>query len=232
MLWIVGLVTVGLTSFYMFRLWYMTFFGESRYKEPSGHHGQQSVHESPWIMLLPLVILGILSLVGGWIGWPAALGGNNWFAHFLDPVFGVSAAVTPVSADFTLERILSGVSLIVAVLGWFVADQMYRRKTLPTGQVGDGTQPFYRLLWNKYWVDEIYGALIVWPILVLSRTVLQRGIEYGIIDGTNVAWIAIGRGSSNGIRRMQSGNIRSYAGWLAAGAAALLIVVLYFAHLY
>ncbi len=232
-LWFVGLVTVGLTSFYMFRLWYMTFFGEPRYKEPGSEHGHHhGVHESPWVMLLPLVILGILSLIGGWIGWPAALGGNDWFGHFLDPVFGVSAAATLVPSDFTLERILSGVSLFVAVLGWFIADRMYRAKPLPVGQGGEGRQPFYRWVWNKYWVDEIYAGLIVWPVLALSRNVLQRGVESGIIDGTNTAWTAIARGSSDGIRRMQSGNIRSYAGWLAAGSAALLIVVLYFAHLY
>ncbi len=231
-LWLVGLITVGLTSFYMFRLWYMTFFGAPRTKEPTGHHGNHGVHESPWVMLLPLVILGILSVIGGWIGWPAALGGNDWFGHFLDPVFGVSTAAVPIPANFTLERILSGVSLFIAVLGWFVADQMYRRNPLPAGQGGEGRQPFYRLLWNKYWVDEIYAGLIVWPVLVLSKNVLQRGVEFGIIDGTNTAWTAIARGTSGGVRRMQSGNIRSYAGWLAAGAAALLLVVIYFAHLY
>jgi NADH-quinone oxidoreductase subunit L len=231
-LWAIGLVTVGLTSFYMFRLWYMTFFGEARYKEPSGHDGHQGVHESPWIMLLPLVILGILSLGGGWIGWPQALGGNDWFAHFLDPVFGNSTTITTGTANFTLERILSGVSLFVAVLGWFMADTMYRRKPLPAGQGGLGTQPFYRLLWNKYRVDEIYAGLIVWPLLTFSKHVLQRGVEFGVIDGTNTAWTAIAGGTSGWVRRMQSGNIRSYAGWLAAGAAAVLIVALYFAHLY
>jgi NADH-quinone oxidoreductase subunit L len=231
-LWFVGLVTVGLTSFYMFRLWYMTFFGAPRYKEPVRHDGSHGVHESPWVMLLPLVILGILSVVGGWIGWPTALGGNNWFGHFLDPVFGVSAAARPVAVDITLERILSGVSMFVAVLGWLVADQMYRRNALHAGQGGEGRQPFYRLVWNKYWVDEIYAGAIVWPMLTLSRIVLQRGVEYGIIDGTNTAWTAIARSSSGGVRRMQSGNIRSYAGWLAGGAAALLIAMLYFAHLY
>ncbi|MEO6829712.1 MAG: NADH-quinone oxidoreductase subunit L, partial [Acidobacteriaceae bacterium] len=231
-LWFVGLVTAGLTSFYMFRLWYMTFFGESRSTETAGHHGSHGVHESPWIMLLPLVILAILSTVGGWIGWPTALGGSDWIGHFLDPVFGVSATAQPIAADFTLERILSGVSLLVAVLGWFVADRMYRRKPLPAGQGGEGRQPFYQMLWHKYWVDEVYAGLIVWPILVLSKNILQRSIEFGVIDGTNTAWITIARETSVGIRRMQSGNIRSYAGWLAAGAAALLIVVLYFAHLH
>ncbi len=238
LLWAVGLVTVGLTSFYMFRLWYMTFFGEARFQEPSANHsahGSHGVHESAWIMLLPLVILGIFSLAGGWIGWPAALGGNDWIAHFLDPVFasgGTGMLQAPTAANFGLERILSGVSLFVAVLGWFLADLIYRRRLQLADQAERGAQPFYRLLWNKYWVDEIYAGAIVWPILVLSRNVLERGIEFGVIDGTNTAWTAIARGTSGWIRRMQSGNIRSYAGWLAAGAAAVLIVVLYFARLY
>ncbi|HWF67346.1 MAG TPA: hypothetical protein VN670_08575, partial [Acidobacteriaceae bacterium] len=238
-LWFVGLVTVGLTSFYMFRLWYLTFFGEPRYQKnaamhQSGHaaHGAHGVQESTWIILLPLVILGVLSLIGGWIGWPAALGGNDWFGHFLRPVFGGGLAATPISADFTLERTLSGISLAVAVLGWLLADRMYRQNRNAASRVGNGTQPLYRLVWNKYWVDEIYGAIVVAPLLAFSRSFLARGIESGVIDGTNNAWTRIGRGASGWVRRMQSGNIRSYAGWLAAGAAAVLLVVIYFSHLF
>ncbi len=235
LLWLVGLATAGLTSFYMFRLWYLTFFGEARAQETGGHsagHGTHGVHESPWIMLLPLGVLGILSLAGGWIGWPEALGGSNWFAHFLDPVFGGGAASLPTASSISLERLLAAVSMLVALIGWFAADLMYRRKPQLAGKAAGQFAFAYKLLWNKYRVDEIYRVLIVTPILAFSRSVLQRGIEYGVIDGTNVAWSTIAGGSSRGIRRMQSGNIRSYAGWLAAGAAAVLIVVLYFAHLY
>ncbi|MGC1782489.1 MAG: NADH-quinone oxidoreductase subunit L [Acidobacteriaceae bacterium] len=239
-LWLIALITVGFTSFYMFRLWYMTFFGEARFQEPAGQHAGRGEHghgvrESPWVMLVPLIILGILSLAGGWIGWPEALGGNNWFANFLAPVFahaGGGTALAPHAANFGLERTLSGVSLFVAVLGWFFADLMYRRRPQLADAAERRAKALYSLLWHKYWVDEIYRDSIVRPILWLSRNVLQRGIEFGVIDGTNVAWATIARGSSRGIGRMQSGNIRSYAGWLAAGAAALLIVVLYFAHLY
>jgi NADH-quinone oxidoreductase subunit L len=235
-LWAVGLVTAGLTSFYMFRLWYMTFFGSPRYDESSGGHGEHgphSVHESPWAMLLPLVILGILSLAGGWIGWPAALGGHDWIAHFLDPVFtSVSNAqlVVPSAADFRLERILAGVSMLVALFGWWLADLMYRRTPQLADSAEQKTKPLYTLIWNKYWVDEMYGAVIVRPILALSRNLLGRGVETGIIDGANTAMTATASGASSGIRRMQSGNIRSYAGWLAAGAAAVLIVALYLSH--
>ncbi len=235
-LWAVGLVTAGLTSFYMFRLWYMTFFGSPRYDESSaghGEHGPHGVHESPWAMLLPLVILGILSLAGGWIGWPAALGGHDWIAHFLDPVFTSASnaqLVVPSAADFRLERILAGVSMLVALFGWWLADLMYRRKPQLADSAEQKTRPLYTPIWNKYWVDEMYGAVIVRPILALSRNLLGRGVETGIIDGANTAMTATASGASSGIRRMQSGNIRSYAGWLAAGAAAVLIVALYLSH--
>ena len=237
-LWAVGLITAGLTSFYMFRLWYMTFFGTPRYNESTaghGAHGSHGVHESPWVMLLPLVILGILSLAGGWIGWPAALGGNNWIAHFLDPVFASSASAqmaVPTAADMHLERILAGVSTVTALLGWFLADLMYRRKPQLAVSAAQGAQPLYTLVWNKYWVDQVYSAVVIAPVLAFSRIVLGRGVESGIIDGANTVYSASGRGASGLVRRMQSGNIRSYAGWLAAGAAAVLIVVLYFEHLY
>ncbi len=235
-LWAVGLVTAGLTSFYMFRLWYMTFFGSPRYDESStghGEHGAHGVHESPWAMLLPLVILGILSLAGGWIGWPAALGGHDWIAHFLDPVFasvGTAQIAASNARDFPLERILAGVSMLVALFGWWLADLMYRRKPQLADSAEQKTKPLYMLIWNKYWVDEMYGTVVVRPILALSRNLLGRGVEAGIIDGANTAMTAAASGASSGIRRMQSGNIRSYAGWLAAGAAAVLIVALYLSH--
>ena len=235
-LWAVGLVTAGLTAFYMFRLWYMTFFGTARYDESSaghGGHGSHGVHESPWTMLLPLVILGFLSLAGGWIGWPAALGGNDWIAHFLNPVFAGGNAVSsalPHTADNQRDRILGALSMVTALLGWWLADLMYRRKPQLAVSAAQHAKALYSLIWNKYWVDEIYGTIVVGPILAFSRNLLGRGIEAGIIDGANTAMTATASGASSGIRRMQSGNIRSYAGWLAAGAAAVLVVVLYLAH--
>lgn len=237
-LWAVGLITAGLTSFYMFRLWYMTFFGAARYQErPANHTGHAAqhghgVHESPWIMLLPLIVLGVLSLAGGWIGWPQALGGNDWFGHFLGPVFGKPEIQSAAQQDYTLERVLAAISMLTALIGWFAADLLYRRRPQLAGEAERPMRPFHKLLWHKYWIDEAYADLIVWPLLVVSRSVLGRGVEQGVIDGTNTAWGAGARGASSWVRRMQSGNIRSYAGWLAAGAAAVLIVVLYFAHLY
>jgi NADH-quinone oxidoreductase subunit L len=236
-LWAVGLVTAGLTSFYMFRLWYMTFFRAARYDEASaghGEHGSHGIHESHWTMLLPLIVLGVLSLCGGWIGWPAALGGNDWIAHFLDPIFAgatnVLPAAAPTAAAVQMARILAGVSMLFALFGWWLADLMYRRRPELADSAAQNAKALYTLIRNKYWVDQIYGAVIVSPTLAFSRNVLERGIETGIIDGANTAMTVTASGASSGIRRIQSGNIRSYAGWLAAGAAAVLVIVLYLAH--
>ncbi|HUZ05168.1 MAG TPA: NADH-quinone oxidoreductase subunit L, partial [Acidobacteriaceae bacterium] len=130
-LWVIGLATAGLTSFYMFRLWYLAFFGSARYNEEHAEHSGHGVHESSWFVLLPLIVLGVLSLIGGWIGWPEALGGHDWFAHFLDPVFASSGSV-PVavaSSSAGLVRLLAGLSMLLALIGWFFADLFYRRNT-------------------------------------------------------------------------------------------------------
>ncbi len=142
-LWAVGLITAFLTSFYMFRLWYMTFFGERRAEdralvhasststlvleaEPDDHGHAHNVHESSWIMLFPLVVLGVLSVIGGWIGVPAALGGHNEIAHFLDPV--LSPAAGAVEGSNHLALILVIVSTLTALAGWLLAHILYFAK--------------------------------------------------------------------------------------------------------
>ncbi len=229
LLWLVALVTAGLTSFYMFRLWYLAFFGAPRYDEHHAGHGGHGVHESPWVMLLPLVVLAILSLTGGWMGWPEALGGHDYFTHFLDPVFGATDTLAP-AANAGMERTLAAVSMLVALLGWFAADTLYRRKPELPARMAQRCSALHRLLENKYWVDEIYGALLVRPLLAVARVVLRRGVDAGLIDGVNTVATGSAASLSMVVRRMQSGNIRSYAGWLVMGAALLLIFMAYLAH--
>ncbi|HEX4019606.1 MAG TPA: NADH-quinone oxidoreductase subunit L [Acidobacteriaceae bacterium] len=231
-LWVVGVVTVALTSFYMFRLWYLTFFGSARYHEEHAGHGGHGVHEGSWTMLVPLIVLGILSLAGGWMGWPALLGGHDWFAHFLDPVFAssVTAPVTIANASSSTEWMLTGLSLALALTGWFLADTFYRRNPKLAEQAAKKMPALYKLLLHKYWIDEIYGAVIVTPLLAISRFALWKVVEGGLIDGSGVAMADGAAELSTGVRRMQSGNIRSYAGWLAMGAALVLILVAYLAH--
>ncbi len=229
-LWAVGLLTAGLTSFYMFRLWYLTFFGTARFEQSHSESSSHGIHESFWPMLLPLIVLALLSLTGGWMGWPEALGGSDRFAHFLDPVFG-SAVTSPIaSASAASEKMFAGISMFVALIGWFAADSMYRRNAKVPASDAQSVSAATSLLRHKYWIDELYVAILVRPVLVISRVVLWRGVDSGLIDGSGTALAGTASGLSNIVRRMQSGNIRSYAGWLAMGAALVLIAVVYLAH--
>ena len=270
LLWAVGVVTAAITSFYMFRLWYMTFFGQLRLEDThhealpvtldnaslatghstNGHHAQteshpHGIHESPWTMLLPLVLLAILSVAGGWIGIPHALGGSDRFGHFLDPVThgtGTPASfeqvsiamrtgapiptteVPPKPEDSGTERKLMGVSVLAALLGWFLADTFYRRKPELPPRMAARSRALYGLVLNKYWIDQLYGFLIVKPLLVVSRYILWGGFDRGVIGGGGRVLAGGTQGVGAVLRRIQSGNIRSYAGWLALGAAAILLL--------
>jgi NADH-quinone oxidoreductase subunit L len=218
-LWFVGLVTALLTAFYMFRLWYLTFFGESRSHDVHPH-------ESPWPMWLPLAILAVLALAGGWIGIPRALGGGDQFAKFLEPVVKSSVLVTP-EGTVNQERLFSVLSVVMALIGWFVADLFYRRKPGMADRVVARIGGLYGLLVNKYWIDQVYNAVIVAPLLFASRYLLWGAFDRGLVNGGGSMAAGGVRGLGALVQRVQSGNIRSYAGWLALGAAALLLLTFF-----
>jgi NADH-quinone oxidoreductase subunit L len=230
LLWLVGLVTAGMTSFYMFRLWFKTFFGEERFEEHhDAHHGDHGhgVHESPLIMTLPLMILALLSIIGGWVGVPEALGGHNEIGAFLDPVFSVnSIQVTEVVSHGT-ELGLAAVSVLVALLGFFIAYVLYYKKPGTAASYAKQFPALYRLVENKFYVDEIYQTLIVSPLLIFTRIVLGLIVDGGVVNGSGATAGASARGLGALARRIQSGNIRSYAGWLALGAAAVIAVMIF-----
>jgi NADH-quinone oxidoreductase subunit L len=215
LLWFVGIVTALLTAFYMFRLWYLTFFGDLRTHDAHPH-------ESPWSMLGPLVILGVLALAGGWIGIPKALGGGDQFAHFLDPV--VNTGAPQLAGSENQERLFSVISVVMGLIGWFIADLFYRRKPGMADRLAERAGGVYALLVSKYWIDQIYNALIVAPLLFLSRYLLWGAVDRGVINGGGSLASGSVRGLGALVQRVQSGNIRSYAGWLAIGAAALLLI--------
>ncbi len=205
-LYFVGLVTAALTAFYMFRLWYLTFTGESR-----SHDAHP--HESPWSMLGPLVILALLSFVGGWVG-------IERFAAYLSPATGPRVVEAGTSQ---LELIFSIVAVAVAALGWFIAHLFYKQDSSRSGQLAAALPGPYNVLVHKYYVDELYGATIVKPLLAFSTYVLGWVVDNAILGG--LAWLLGGVATFAGalLQRWQSGNLRSYAAWLAAGAAALLL---------
>jgi NADH-quinone oxidoreductase subunit L len=207
-LWFVGLLTALLTAFYMFRLWYLTFLGESR-------SGDAHPHESPWSMLGTLVVLALLSVGGGWIG-------IERFAAWLAPSTGARAVE---AGNQQLEVLLSILAVAVALLGWYVADRFYRRRPESPGQLAAALPAGYQLLAHKYFVDEIYTWTIVKPLLALSRLFLEWVVDMAVLGG--LAWLLarVARLAGAILQRWQSGNLRSYAAWLAFGAAALLIFV-------
>jgi NADH-quinone oxidoreductase subunit L len=208
-LWFVGLVTALLTSLYMFRLWYMTFFGELRAADAHPH-------ESPWSMRMPLIILALLSICGGWIG-------IERFGAYLAPSVGMHPAV---SSFPHLELILTVGAVLFALEGFLIADKYYRRKTELPAKRAAAFPSSYKLLSNKYYVDEAYDAVLVKPLFVTSRYILGWVVDTAILGG--IAWLLAGIANLTGmiLQRWQSGNLRSYAAWLAAAAAALLLFVL------
>jgi NADH-quinone oxidoreductase subunit L len=222
LLWAVGMLTALLTSFYMFRLWFKTFFGTPRFNE---HHVH--VHESPLSMTVPLSILAVLSIIGGWVGVPLAFGGHNEFEHFLEPVFSPDTHVVEHVTTRAAEPVLAAVSVLTAVLGLFIAYLWYVRKPGTAATLATKYKPAYSLLDHKYWVDEIYATVIVTPLLAVSRIGLNGILDTGIVQGTAVGLTKTTTGIGALTRRMISGNIRSYAGWLALGAAAVIIIVLF-----
>jgi NADH-quinone oxidoreductase subunit L len=247
--WLIGLVTAGMTSFYMFRLWFKTFFGPEHFEEPADLHSRgaavqahsgshavmvadhaethtHGVHESPWIMLFPLAVLALLSIIGGWVGIPAALGGHNEFEHFLDPVFSNAATEVAVAAGHRLELGLAAASVLVAIFGLFIAYVFYYKKPGTAAALAKRAPALYRLVENKFYGDEIYGG-IVFALLISTRIFLGGIVDGGIVNGSGAAAGATTRGLGSLVRRVQSGNIRSYAGWLALGAAAVLFVMIF-----
>jgi NADH-quinone oxidoreductase subunit L len=169
-------------------------------------------------MLGPLIILALLSLGGGWIS--GALTGVGNFGAFLAPVLGQTATE---SGGIPFELILSAVAVIVAVLGWFAAELFYGQKSGHPAQVATALPGAHKLLVHKYYVDEFYGATVVKPLMATSTYLLGWFVDKAIIGGT--AWLLGGIATFAGalLQRWQSGNLRSYAAWLAAGAAAVLL---------
>jgi NADH-quinone oxidoreductase subunit L len=225
-LYALALAAALLTSFYMFRLLFLTFFGRPRYDEHKVH-----VHESPKNMLVALVILAIFATVGGWFAAPKFWGGQDYFHSYLGPVFAQADKLAPAAeiseeAARTVELQLSGVAVLVALAGFFVAWWFYIRKPKAPEDLAKSLHGPYTLLLNKYYLDEIYLALIVRPLLWLSTNVLWHVVDEGMIDGTVNGAAHVAREMGGEARKLQSGNARSYAGWVVIGAVGVTVLLL------
>jgi len=198
MYWI-GVVTAAMTAFYVFRALFMTFFGEYR-----GHHHP---HESPYVMTIPLAVLALLSAGGGFINVP------KW----LEPIF-------PEKAEPGNETLVY-ISVAAGVVGIVLAYIMYVAKPRLADSLAKSLGGLYTLLYNKYFVDEVYDATVVLPLVKGSRTVLWKGVDAGFIDGIVNGVGTRSRGIGRIFRLLQSGNIRSYAAWVVLGSVVLLLAI-------
>ena len=225
--WAVGVITAFITSFYMFRLLFMTFWGDykgikvddhghAHATQGHGDHDHAEPHESPMVMLVPLIILAILSTIGGLVGI------HNGFEHFLEPVFGSEFPKAITEGTGSTEWLLMGVSVIFAFAGLILAYVLYVSKPYLPEKIADALNGFYTTVLNKYYVDEIYAKIFVKPLVDGSTSILWQGVDRKVIDDTVNNAADGARHVSDEVRHMQSGNLRSYAGWIAAGAAVLI----------
>lgn len=223
--WVIGAIAALCTSFYMFRLVYLTFHGKFRGTHEQEHH----LHESPKTMTVPLMILGGLSLVGGWIGIPKLLSLGvipNFFHDFLEPAVSKFGHVHVGHYSHAIEYSLMGLSLLIAIIGWVFARSLFReiKKDLPDPETYTG---FVKILWNKYFVDEIYDKIIVRPLKALSTNVFLNISDKRIIDGAANGSASGWRKVSDLFSQLQTGNIQVYGFYMIFGVALAIIVALY-----
>ena len=254
-LWVIGFITAGMTAFYMFRLVNLTFFGKSRVDHDVEHH----IHESPGSMTVPLTILAGLSIVGGWIGVPESLGGVNRFQAFLEPVFehrggemAEAAASSAAGSGNSMEFALMAASVLIALAGIWLAWTMYLKRTELPARIAATSGFLYKLLLNKYYVDEIYDAAFIERTKDLASTL--GSFDRGVIDGLGVngagwvtravstvsmvwdKWIVDGLVNlaarivwvlSWPVRMIQGGRVSGYAMMIVFG---VLILLAYYLH--
>jgi NADH-quinone oxidoreductase subunit L len=217
LLWGLGVLTAGFTSFYMFRLLILTFYGSPRYSEHDVHH----VHESPRSMLIPLVVLAIFSILAGYVGVPPILGGNNTIEQFLTP--SAHEAESESVGTSTIEAVLMAASTSAAILGLALAYLFYvARPELPR-KFATNFHALYSIVVNRYYVDELYDAVIVWPVLVAAREFLWKFVDIVMIDGAVNGVGHLVRGAGGGLKHMQSGYVRTYAGWILFGGVLIMV---------
>ncbi len=222
-----GTITAGLTAFYMFRALFMTFHGKSRLTPELEKH----VHESSAKMTRPLMVLAVFAVLAGYLSLPRAWGGGEAFDHYLAPVFGPSEQVLRLASTHHAEGLSAGMlmvfSIIAAGLGILLAFWFYMKSTDIPGRLAERFSIAYRILIRKYYVDEFYEWLIVRPIKWTSENVFWRIMDAGAIDHVGVEGTAeVTSGAGGLLRRVQSGNLRSYAAWVLLGAVLWLAYVL------
>jgi len=173
------------------------------------------------VMLVPLMILAVLSTVGGLVGI------HNGFQHFLEPVFGSEFPQSITEGSGNTEWLLMGISVLFSLAGLVLAYMLYVAKPYLPQKIADSLGSFYEAVLNKYYIDELYAKVFVKPLVDGSTSILWQGVDRKVIDDTVNDAADGARHVSDEVRHMQSGNLRSYAGWIAAGAAVLIAYMIW-----
>jgi NADH-quinone oxidoreductase subunit L len=217
-LWLLGIVTASLTAFYMFRLLFLTFHGTSRVA-PDKH-----VHESPPVMTVPLIVLGVLSVVGGWVELPEGWLWGGAFTRFLMPVFGPFHSQ---AAHGVTTGAVGAVAILATAIGFLLAYILYIQSPALPGRIAGSVGALYQVLVHNYYVDELYnlvfGRFLFWG----STNVLSRGIDEGLIDGI-VDGTGLGVEVAGEVtRRSATGNVQVYAFVYLLGAVGIVAYYVY-----
>ena len=248
-LWLIGALTSLLTATYMFRLVFLTFHGERRkgaiatevdatshqhdsgshrddpgsHRDDPGSHRDDSgshLHDAPPAMAFVLIVLAMGSVLAGYIGVPHALGGHNLLGAWLEPAFGIMPEAG--EADAGLELMLMAVSSAIALVGIGLAAFIWLKRREIADQMARSFPGLYALLLNKYYVDEIYDAAIVRPMVVLSKEALWKGFDVRVVDAAVNGTGTIVGASAFLLRRLQTGSVRAYASSLLVGVVLIL----------
>jgi len=241
-IWALGLVGAGLTAFYMFRLIFLTFYGPERIEPEAQHH----LHESPRIMMVPLQILAVLAVVGGYVGLPHVLGGGRWFALFLESSTGVHEISIPGGTEIVLMLLSAG----IGIAGIYGAYFVYVKKAgQPAVRLAERFKILYRLVSRKYYVDEFYNRVVAGGVMragwLLSWfddhiidgivngaakvtrvfSAVSIAFDHNVVDGAVNGIGSISKGLSSGLRKLQTGFIYNYALSIVIGIVLIISLV-------
>ena len=209
--WALGVIGAAMTAFYMFRLYATTFLGQFRGTHEQEHH----LHESPFAMTLPLILLAVASAIAGALGIPALMGGNHWLSHQLIPIIGEAHEA---HLSHEIEWILMGVSVTIAVIALLIAVSRYKKQAdeEPTSTLG-------KFLYNKWHIDELYNNAIVEPLNKMSGF-LKETIERKVIDGAVNGTGKLVQYGARQIRLIQSGQVGYYILFMVLSLVLMLVL--------
>ena len=215
--WVLGLITAGLTAFYMFRAYFLVFEGKSRVDHEVEHH----LHESPPVMTFPLVVLAVLSVIGGYVGLPHGILWGDAFGHYLAPSLGALPGAGHHLSTATIYTLMA-LATAAGLTGIWAAYVVYLRSPGTADAAVERAPGVFRVLWNKYYVDELYDAVVLTPFAVVANVcwkVIDNIFVEGLVNGTGAAV----RGIGGALRMLQTGNVQNYALAMLVGAIGLLL---------